>query len=243
MSAQKYIKNEQSSPDTYLGKIISSGAYYLIPPEDEVAFANNPKVLQHIAESKLVVAKSPDELNDLDNIADGINFLKNLNPQQVKVISQAESEPFAKPSFRTKRGATASKIVCSVSGSVAIDYDLQEERYVVGGGILVVNPEPGDFFTAEVMDNIGSIPDAPLNGVSGVTYREALCEDWPIVARYVEKEWIPAISDKVYHEINTYPLNAKITANLDLRVTYHATNKGVDRDIYVNYNLSKRLEE
>lgn len=243
MSNIKYIKNEQSQSDVYLGQLIASGAYYQIPPEDDIAFSNNSKVLQHIAESKLVVAKSSDELNDISDISEAINFLKNLTPQQVKVISQSESEPFAKPSFRTKRNATSSKVTCSVSGTQVIDFDLTEERYVVGGGLLVVNPEPGDYLTAEIMDNVSSIPDIPYPGVSGMTYRDVLCEDWPMVARYIEKEWVPAISNKIYHEINTYPLNARITANLDLRVTYHATNVGVDRDIYVNYNLSKKLSD
>lgn len=78
MSTIKYIKNEQTESDTYLGKSIAAGEYYLIPPVDEIKFANDAKILEHIATYKVVVASSDDELNDIGDIAKAINYLKNI---------------------------------------------------------------------------------------------------------------------------------------------------------------------
>jgi hypothetical protein len=158
-----------------------------------------------------------------------------VTTQPVEIISQPSIEqlPFAQPTYRTKRNATSSLITVPVGGSASIDFQLTAERYVSGGMILAQGAEFGDYATASVYDKDGVIP-AP--------YRAALCENHPIIAQYIEKEWIKVKnSDIAQHEINTYPLNAKISAGLYLRITYFATNAGSDRLIAVNYYLTKKL--
>jgi len=164
----------------------------------------------------------------------GIALPSNLT-QAVSIASLPESEPFARPAYRTKRNATAALVTVTVNTSNTIDFLMTAERFVTGGALIVKNAELGDYITASVFDgyNGGVIPEA---------YRAALCEAWPVVGLYIEKEWIKK-EDGVYssHEINAYPLNAKISAGLLLRVTYFATAEGLDRVVALNYNLTKKL--
>jgi hypothetical protein len=119
------------------------------------------------------------------------------------------------------------------------DFLLTAERYTAGGRLLVENAELGDTVTASVYD-VDSVIPAP--------YRAALCEAWPLVASYIEDEWmnvgvpgsITAGSISTV-EIMTAPLAAKITAGLYLRLTYNAVNSGLDRRLGVNYYLYKKL--
>jgi hypothetical protein len=153
--------------------------------------------------------------------------------ETIKVSQLPEQEPFAKPSFRTKRTATTDPVQVAPGAVGVIDYVLPVERYVSGGVLLVEGAEFGDHIMAEVFDPNGVIP-AP--------YRAAMCEQWPSVAVYVEKEFIEVKGGQYnIHRIDTYPLNAKITAGLALRLTYHATNAGSTRSVAVNYNMSKKL--
>jgi len=152
----------------------------------------------------------------------------------VEVTSLPEPQPFAVPAYRTKRAATASLATCAANASATIDYLLTAERYVTGGKLIVENAVLGDYITAEVYDTDSVIPSP---------YRAAMCEAWPSVGKYIEKEWIDTSGggSTFSHEINTYPLNAKITAGLYLRVTYNAVNSGSTRNIAVNYYLTKKL--
>jgi len=228
----RYIKNEVSGDITVRGKTIPEGQYYLIPEVDLPVWANDADVINKIMNQSVVMAKSSDEQQDFLNPVDGLNYLKRLDSSPVTITEQADPPPFAAPTFRTKKDATDAKQTCDPNALKEIDYKMLEERYVSGGGILIVNAQPGDYLTASVYDKDGVIPEA---------YRPALCEAWPIVAEYLPKQWVPATSDKVYQYINTYPLNAKITPGLYLRITYHAVDEGIARDIYVNYDLTKRL--
>lgn len=165
---------------------------------------------------------------DLTEIQDFENNFKSNGNKRV-----GGQEPFATPTYRTKRNATSSIQTCAANANVTINHLLAAERYVHGGALIVKNPEMGDYFYAEVRDVDGVIP-AP--------YRAALCESWPTVASYVEKEWIKVDgSGYAVHELNTYPLNAKITAGLYLSLTYYAVNAGSTREIGINYFMTKKI--
>lgn len=151
----------------------------------------------------------------------------------VSIVSLPEAQPFAVPSYRTKRNATPALVTIAPNSSNVIDFVMPQERFVTGGALIVKNAVIGDYITASVYDGLSIIPEP---------YRIPLCEAWPVVALYIEKEWIK-ISDgsHSFHEINTYPLNAKITQGLVLRVTYHSCAEGYDRVVACNYNLTKKL--
>jgi len=149
------------------------------------------------------------------------------------VTSQPDPAPFAVPTYRTKRNSTIELTVVPVGQSVDIDYYVTAERYAAGGTLLVENAVFGDYCIACVYDKDGVIP-AP--------YRALMCENHPIVATYIEKEWVEVTINGISkHKIDTYPLNAKVTAGLYLRITYYAVNSGNDRRVAVNYYLTKKL--
>jgi len=152
--------------------------------------------------------------------------------EPVQVSEMPEPKPFAAPEYRTKRDATATVTSILAGETVALDYMLPEERYVSGGTLIVKNAEFGDYVMAEIRDVNGVIPQA---------YRAAICENWPVVATYVIKAWVEAIAEVSVQRVDTYPLNAKITQGLYLRLTYTATDTGSTREAVVNYHLTKKL--
>lgn len=155
-----------------------------------------------------------------------------IAPEVVQVSSLPEPQPFAQPTYRTKRDATASWVDCLENADTPIDFTMAQERYVSGGDIIIKDAKEGDWISAEVMDTLGVIP-AP--------YRAALCEAHPVVASYIPKMWIEPKEGYKMFSIDTYPLNAKISAGLVLRITYHSSAIAGTRKIAVNYHLTKKL--
>jgi len=155
------------------------------------------------------------------------------------VTSVPDPAPFAQPLYRTKRNAASDLVTIAPGGVGDINYQITQELYVSGGAIVVENAEIGDYIVAQVKDVDGVIP-AP--------YRAALCEAWPVAAEYITKQYVMvgvpgtitpgSISNT---EIDTYPLNAKISAGLYLYMGYHAVATGLTRRIGVNYHLTKKL--
>ena len=150
----------------------------------------------------------------------------------VSVTALPEPQPFAVPTYRTKLNATANILTVAPNTNEHIDFLLPAERYVTGGSLCVKNAELGDYIEASVSDDDEIIPSP---------YRAALCEAWPIVATYIEKHWVEVSGEYTNMKINTYPLNAKVTAGLYLCIKYFAVNSGADRKVAVNYHLTKKL--
>lgn len=158
----------------------------------------------------------------------------NMPPPSPRIVSIVENVPFAKPDYRTKRNATSSWVTCPANTTTTTDFQLTAEFYVSGGQILVKNVKEGDYISAEVYD-VDEVVPAP--------YRSALCEAWPSVAKYIVKQWLLPTATDGYDKatVDTYPLNAKLTAGLYLRVSYHSTSESGDRAVAANYFLTKKL--
>lgn len=150
--------------------------------------------------------------------------------QSVDVESLPDPAPFAAPAYRTKWDASPDVVTVEASQEEQMDFQMQEERYVHGGSIVYDGVKLGDWLEAQVVDRDEVIPEP---------YRAALCEDWPIVASYILKHYLASGSGKV--DINTYPLNAKITPGLVLRVKMHTTSDSGTRKFATNYLLTKKL--
>lgn len=173
----------------------------------------------------------------MDGSADQIDFETNFKTSGNKSVATSvditSQPPFAEPLYRTKRSRTAALSVIPAGQSAAIDFMLTKDLYISGGCVVATGAQIGDYVTAEVYDKNSVIP-AP--------YRAVLCESWPSVARYIDGEWVQANPSGVtVHDINTYPLNAKLTAGLWLRLTYFASATGSDRTVGVNYYLTQKL--
>jgi hypothetical protein len=212
---------------------------------------DSPRLTQEIAASDIIIALDrieritttdiwfKDELSSGDQtilsnlVTAHVNTpLPENEVKPVIVESLPEPQPFATPTYRTKLNATANILTVAPNTNAEIQYKLLEERYVTGGALIVKNAKLGDYITAEVEDVDAIIP-AP--------YRAALCEAWPVISTYIEKNWVEVQGEYSIMKINTYPLNAKITPGLYLCLHYHAVNSGVDREIAVNYHLTKKL--
>jgi hypothetical protein len=74
----KYIKNNSGGDDTWLGQLIVDQEYYLIQSSEDLSFSNNSKVLSDIGSGNLLVAKDDSGSNDILEVSDAINYLKNV---------------------------------------------------------------------------------------------------------------------------------------------------------------------
>ena len=222
------IKNVDTVSHVYAGQTIAaSGQYTVTSSAEQSSFAASDVLLADIANSLAVIN---DGLADVSGVSAQIKYLEGSTVEVTKV---PESLPFSQPTYRTKRNATSAPVSCAINASTNVDFQLTSELYVSGGKIIVENAEFGDYVTASVYDVDSVIPEA---------YRAALCEAWPVVGDYIIKEFIDTSSGAVAsHEVNTYPLNAKLSAGLYLRITYHAINAGSARNVAVNYFLTKKL--
>lgn len=165
-----------------------------------------------------------------DDTTDVLDFETNFKTKGNKSPA-TEPQPFAQPTHRTKRDASE-WVDCDADSTTIIDYQLTEERFVSGGEIIYKGAKKGDYLTAEVYDADNVIP---------VPYRVTLCENHPSVAMYIIKKQLKPCEGYDSFEINTYPLNAKITAGLYLRVSYVASAETGIREVVVNYMLTKKL--
>lgn len=214
-------KNIDSVVGTYEGMEIQPNAEFTVPDLDRPKWMISDTVYAAIASGKLQIGDASgyytDKTQQWNIVIDNIG------------IPVTSMPPFADPLYRTKMDATSSVITISANSSQVTDFYITEERYVAGGKLIVTGAQIGDYVTAEVYDKDSIIPSP---------YRAALCESWPSVAKYIYKMWV---DPNMCNEIDTRPLNAKVSAGLYLRVTYYACAEGSDRKVAMNYYLTKKL--
>jgi len=221
------IKNMTGEVTTLHGHEFQVAEVYTIQETVRKSWATSDDVVCAITDEDF-------EIHDADGVISGvsdqIDWLKSYLPHCIDIEHMT---PFAEPLYRSKFTAIPSIASVSINTSENIDYEVPNERYVYGGQIIVENAELGDYIEALIYDKDSVIPSA---------YRSELCEDWPKVATYIEKQFLPINSEGIsVADINTYPLNAKITAGLYMRVVYHAVNEGSQRKVGVNYLMTKKL--
>ena len=218
------VKNNTNSSDVWMGMTIVDGSEYVVGQSELSGWRADSKVMADISSLKLLVHDGTSYITDA---AKAVAHFLDSAVAQVSVISQT---PFAEPSFRTKRDKTPSIVTVSPGATEIIDFMLTQERYVTGGSMAIEGSEMGDYVSAEIYDKDSIIPSP---------YRDALCESWPCVAKYINGQWVP--KSVTHMEINTYPLSAKVSAGLYLRVTYTASQAGSSRKVGVTYFLNKKL--
>ena len=219
-----YIKNISGATATLNGKEFTNNEEYQIPNSSVSVWLNDYTFTA---------------VNDEDfQIGDGDSYFASYVDQMCWLGSEVppivKTEPFAVPDYRTKRNGCASSS-CAVNSATNIDFKLEEELYVHGGELGVENAEVGDYVEACIYDKDSIIPEA---------YRSALCEDWPVVASYVIRHNVKPIYDgkmNAKEVLSTYPLSAKVTEGLYMRITYNAVNTGSARNVLVDYCFSRKL--
>jgi hypothetical protein len=219
------VKNNTANPKAWVGQTIAAGEYYTIQLIELSAWQSSDAVILDISNGSLVVNDGTQDFS----AAIGVKYLLG---SVVEVTKLVEAQPFAQPTYRTKRNATADILSISPGTDEDVQFKLLAERYVTGGSLIVQNAELGDYITAEVEDVDGIIPEA---------YRASLCEAHPIISTYIEKNWVEVQGEFSIMKINTYPLSAKISAGLYLCLHYYAVNSGTTRKLGLNYHLTKKL--
>jgi hypothetical protein len=227
----KRLKNTSVSAITHLGSGVGfpAGEYVTIN-ESDVGQLLDTQMFNWISAGTIVYN---DGSSDITDKAAAWSYLKG-ELGKVAIQTLPEAKPFAEPTHRTKRDATAAVMTCAVDSATTVDYLLTEERYVSGGVMLVKNYEFGDYISAEIHDKDGIIP---------VPYRPAVAENYPTIAKYVIKEFVEPHNQSGFGRafIDTRPLSAKVSAGLYLRVTYHSTSTGTAREVVINYHTAKKL--
>lgn len=158
----KFVKNNKQTVDIWAGMQIQPNTYYQLEELEYNKWANNSKVLTDITSGDLLVAKSNDGTTDISDIAEAINYLKDID---VKVIKQ---EPFAS---KTVGGKSLYKRVHGVvlecsGGSNIFDFDIPYTQAKITAIEIEWAPEEctADFFVLD--DDTGTystIPNYPLN--------------------------------------------------------------------------------
>lgn len=211
------VMNNDTVDRTWCGQTILVGDSYTLQAVEINTWINNEQVKADIASGKLIVIQQPDA---------------------VIIQSLPEPAPFAQPTYRTKMDAIPNIVSIEPNTTSNIDFLMSSEKYVSGGELVIENAEFGDYVVARVQDIDGVIPSQ---------YR-ASCENWPIVNTYIEKSFVSVKMPGTLQQgaitcskIDTYPLNAKISAGLYLRIEYHAVSSGLTRKVALNYFLTKKL--
>lgn len=217
------LKNNDSIAHVWGGLSLNASATADIDRLWSMSLSGDSQFLSDLAANKAQVLDGATVLN----LSDAIGYISGTNVKADIV----KTTPFAEPTYRTCRDKTPDLETLEQGEIKTIDFQITAERYLNGGSIVYKNAQIGDWISAEVYDKDGVIP-AP--------YRAALCEAWPMVAKYIIGQWVNPGEGAI--EVNTYPLNAKLSAGLYLRVTYYAAGAGLlSRSVGVNYFLTKKL--
>jgi hypothetical protein len=218
------VKNIDSISHTWGGLLLSPDSEYEPILAEQKILSMDSVFILDLSANKAEVKQ--------DGIVLSVSTAISILSGQDYTVKVSSLPPFAEPNYRTKRDSTSSWATCLEDQDTSIDFILAEERYVTGGEIIYKNAKQGDYLSASVYDIYGGIPEL---------YRSSLCENHPVVASYLVKKWLKPTDGYDSFMIDTYPLNAKITAGLSLRVTYHASAIAGDREVAINYHLTKKL--
>lgn len=221
------IKNLTGEITTLHGHEFQVNEIYTISDALRISWSTSDDVVSAIVNEDFEIHSDSGAVSGSSNQLD---WLKNYMPHVMEI---EKTPPFANPTHRTKRHAISAPVTCAKNSSTNVEYQLTYDKYCKGGTVIVKNADFGDYLTACVYDKDSVIPEA---------YRSAMCEDWPTVSVYIEKEYVEYLGNTyTVHRISTHPLTAKITAGLYVRLTYHAIDSGVDRTVVMNCDMTKEL--
>ena len=221
------IKNLTGSVNTLNGHEFGIDEIYTIQDSVRVTWSKSDNVISAINNGDYEIHN---DSGSISGISAQISYLLNYLPHLMEI---EKTPPFADPTHRTKRSAISAPVTCAKNDSTDVEYCLPYDKYCKGGTLVIKNAQFGDYVEAAVYDKDSVIPEA---------YRSALCENWPIVSTYIEKEFIEYLGQEhTIHRIRTDPLTARITQGLYVRLKYHAVDSGVDRTVVMNCDMTKEI--
>ena len=218
----KYIKNEDNVTHTRQGVPIAAGAYYLIPESKLAKWANDSQVLADIANHILVMAKTDDETTDIDDVAEGINFLKGNLPMQIDNTTPVHT--FALAEGHSLRARLIGFISSTIPKGTEETVDWQmphvshlgqnKQTYMDGIDYYVKDAEVGDHITFQVVDK-----DNLLGYGAGFVLDEFgsnwyVMPDAPVTIRLYKAKLIPGMYIRLKYNSVGSTNDPKIVCNL-----------------------------
>ncbi len=155
----KFVKNTKVSSDIWCGMQIAPSVYYELEVSEYNKWANNSKVLSDISSGDLVVAKDSSGTTDILDVAEAINFLKDLD---VKIV---KTEAFANKAQLFFRGHGVTQTV-TANSTQNIIFTLPYPKAKLNG-IEILYGKKGDTCSFKVLDTTTgtytTIPNYLLN--------------------------------------------------------------------------------
>lgn len=221
MASSAWIKNTTGGDKTWVGQLISAGAYYQIQDVERVQWANNSLLLTDIGSGDAVVARDDSGSNDISDVNQAINHLKEIPAEldnkgspiiRPKAFSDTEGMRFR----GTGISGTATK-----NSSTNHDYNLPEDRYLNGVELLLENHQFDDTVKFQVVDVDGVVYPAG-------TVLDEFATDWHIA------------SDTERQGPYILPYPALVYSWMYIRIVYTSTGTVDDVKFKANLFLHKK---
>jgi len=221
------IKNNTVSTRTYSGQDILAGEYHQIQDEAELVSFLTTTLLSDINtdinDPALIIVN--DGVADL-NYTQGQNWLLDL--QEKSVVS--------KPSNEFSMQMNAVSTTCTKDSTTSMDLKIENYgsetytyKYIWGGMIFGKDMQYGDYAVFQIVDKDGF-------GVYAGWYDQATFDAMGneyVVKEYVKKSYVDPNKRMEFES----EAPGAVPIGLYLRCKYTATDAGVDRTIFVNYDL------
>lgn len=149
-----YIKNTDIIDRSWLGKTVLVNEYYLIKEIEKKKWSTNSQLLIDIGNGKATIAKSSSGLQDITDVNDAINYLKDDEPKQVDVNTIPKASPFADKYVEGKSiyARIHGQVVSATSGANTIDFSVPFPAVKISG-VELIGGEVGDTVDMLILDD------------------------------------------------------------------------------------------
>jgi hypothetical protein len=141
----KRIKNNTQASKTYSGQEIQSGQYYTIQTLEEQRFSSDLTLIADLISS---AALMNDGSNDFTNPSEGIEFLQNKTPTNVKTQFERDDITIKMAKVKATIVSGSARIELKVPGTPGVD----SGRYIAGGYGMLDSYDPDDMITCTIED-------------------------------------------------------------------------------------------
>jgi hypothetical protein len=196
----KWIKNADIIDNTWVGQLIPAGTYYEIQQHEEFDWANNSSLLADIGSGKAIVAKDSSGTNDIVDINEAINYLKDNLPKDVKISESATISGVKDPAGM--RARLVGIINSTITAGQTVDLDwlcpqlsfdgVNKKSYFDGIEYYAKNGNIGDKATFQVVDKdgigvlVGWYTQAQFDAMGNLYVVEEFGEDWYMIPDALE---------------------------------------------------------
>jgi len=156
----KWIKNSDTISHTWVGKLLTANEYYELQSHEETRWANDSQLLSDIGAAKAVVSKDDSGSNDIIDVNDGINYLKDNLPKLVTMTAIYDAD-----GKRARLKGTHSGTI-TAGQSLTMDHKMEQLQWPLGTNATSIfngvqyyaqNAAVGDHMTFQIVDVDGIV--------------------------------------------------------------------------------------